>query len=381
MLRHCASCAAQIPQTAPRCASCKTRYCGRDCQKRHWKGGHKQVCDQIKRRGGAEQCHAEKQCKDAVAVAVAKCADDTKGQTCYICTEAVVRRTGEGLVSGFCACRGGSSYAHVSCLAEQAKILIAEAEENNLNVQPHWKRWHMCSVCEQGYHGVVMCALGWACWKTYVGRPEANRIRRCAMTVLGNGLGLAGHHEDALSVQETEFSIVQRLGASEANLLDFQSNFAITYHNLGRDERALQIERDVYFGRLKLNGEQNYYTVNAANNYAVSLVQLKRFEEVKVLLRKTIPVARRVLGDSDAHTLRMRCNCAVALHNDKGATLDDRREAVTMLEDTARIARRVFGGTYPLTVDIEEELRRAALAARETQPCTCVPVPPPSGRT
>ena len=116
---------------------------------------------------------------------------------------------------------------------------------------------------------------------------------------------------------------------------------------------------------MKLNGEQNYYTVNAANNYAVSLVQLKRFEEVKVLLRKTIPVARRVLGDSDAHTLRMRCNYAVALHNDKGATLDDRREAVTMLEDTARVARRVFGGTYPLTVDIEEELRRAALATRE----------------
>ena len=27
-------------------------------------------------------------------------------------------------------------------------------------------------MCEQEYHGVVACALGWACWKTYVGRPE-----------------------------------------------------------------------------------------------------------------------------------------------------------------------------------------------------------------
>ena len=130
MLRTCASCAAQIPQTAPRCASCKTRYCGRDCQKRHWKGGHKQLCDQIKRRGGAEQCNAEKRHKDAVAVAVAKCADDTKGQTCYICTQALHWKTKEGLVR-MCACRGTAGFAHVSCLAEQAKILVAEYEENS----------------------------------------------------------------------------------------------------------------------------------------------------------------------------------------------------------------------------------------------------------
>ena len=75
----CASCAKPLEYKAPRCGNCKTRYCGRDCQKRHWKGGHKQICDQIKRRGGAEQCHAEKKYKEAVAVAVAKCADDTKG--------------------------------------------------------------------------------------------------------------------------------------------------------------------------------------------------------------------------------------------------------------------------------------------------------------
>ena len=34
-----------------------------------------------------------------------------------------------------CACRGTAGFAHVSCLAEQAKILVAEAEENNLD----WK--------------------------------------------------------------------------------------------------------------------------------------------------------------------------------------------------------------------------------------------------
>ena len=53
---------------------------------------------------------------------------------------------------------------------------------------------------------------------------------------------------------------------------------------------------------------------------------------------------------------------------DEGATLDDVREAVTTLEDAGRIARRVFGGTHPLTTGIEGELQdaRAALRARET---------------
>ena len=55
---------------------------------------------------------------------------------------------------------------------------------------------------------------------------------------------------------------------------------------------------------------------------------------------------------------------------DAGATLDHIREAVTTLEDTDRIARRVLGGENPTTVRIEVSLRdaRAALAARERSP-------------
>ena len=66
----------------------------------------------------------------------------------------------------------------------------------------------------------------------------------------------------------------------------------------------------------------------------------------------------------------MRLNYARALYEDPGATLDDLRDAVTTLEDTARIARRVFGGAHPTTKGIEHTLRdaRAALHARETLP-------------
>ena len=85
-------------------------------------------------------------------------------------------------------------------------------------------------------------------------------------------------------------------------------------------------------------------------------------------MRKTIPVARRVLKDGDDLTLMMRNNYAAALYLDTDATLDDLREAVTTLEDAERIARRVLGGAHPTKEGIEAALReaRAALRARET---------------
>ena len=79
-------------------------------------------------------------------------------------------------------------------------------------------------------------------------------------------------------------------------------------------------------------------------------------------------VARRVLGKDDRLTLKMKWIYAQTLCQDDGATLDDLREAVTTLEDAGRIARRVFGGAYPLTEGLERVLRdaRAALRARDT---------------
>ena len=84
-------------------------------------------------------------------------------------------------------------------------------------------------------------------------------------------------------------------------------------------------------------------------------------------MRKIMPVARRVLGENDETTLRMRNNYACALFGDPASTLDDLCEAVTTLEDVGRIARRVLGGAHPTAVGIEHVLReaRAALAARE----------------
>ena len=147
-----------------------------------------------------------------------------------------------------------------------------------------------------------------------------------------------------------------------------QTNLSITYERLGRLEEAMRMKRDVYSGWLRLHGEESAESLTAAANYAAALQLSLRIEEAKSLLRKTMPVARRVLGESHELTLIMRGNYAKALYKDPRATLDHLREAVSTFEDMEPIARRVLGSAHPLTLWIENGLRRsrAALRARET---------------
>ena len=374
ILTKCAQCAAPLEHNAPRCGVCKLRYCGRECQKRHWKV-HKPFCPEIKRGGGAEQYNADKKYKEFVAVAVEKCAADTKGQTCYICTEAVHWKTKEGLVRG-CACRGTSGCAHVSCLEEQAKILVAEAEDNHLGndaFDKRWDRWHHCGLCEQRYHGVVACALSWACWKTYVGRPEADDTRTMAMGQLGNGLSSAELFADAMHVRETELAMLERQGKDNTPcFLNTQCNLANTYQKLGRYAECLKMQRLNFALSLRVYGREEEETLAAVINLVAVLLDWDgsgpgRFDEVKSLLSQSLPVARRVLGESHRITLISRLSYEEARYLDPSATLNDHRGAVVALEEVARDARRVLGAAHPHVEQMERSLNsaRRALHVRE----------------
>ena len=215
ILTQCAFCAADLGLSlGKKCGRCGTRYCGAACQKQHWEeGGHDKLCKKIKKSGGAEQYHANKNYAEALVVAVEACADDTKGQTCYICGPSIGKRRRASCAGA----RAAGRRALRTCRAwrSRRRFCVRRSRENNLGgkvLDERWHRWHKCSLCEQGHHGVVACALGWACWKMYVGRPERDNPRLGAMSVLGNSLSAAKHREDALSVQKAELSLLQRLG-------------------------------------------------------------------------------------------------------------------------------------------------------------------------
>ena len=159
----------------------------------------------------------------------------------------------------------------------------------------------------------------------------------------------------------------RRLGGSVDNILTVQGNLAGAYYAVGRFEEALSLRRDVYARTLKIYGENSFQILREANNYAVLLKQLKHFTLARSVLRKAIPVARRVIGASHQHTITMRSLYAKTFFHNPGATIDEIREAINTLEEIEPISRRVLGIAHPIAVNIQGELQkaRALLRARE----------------
>ena len=329
-LSTCASCAEPIPHNAQRCSRCHTRYCGAACQAQHWNaGGHKDLCKKIKKRGGAEKANADAKYKAAVTDAVEDCKEATKGQSCFICTEGIKRRTGEGLVSGFCACRGTVGTVHVSCLVRQAQV----AAEGDVGVQANWRRWDTCGLCHNEIVGNVRCALGWACWKTYLGRLENQTLYNMVICQLAAGLFEGDRSAEAAVVLEAQLAAELRTLNRPANILAIRSNLANCYTKLDRSEEALPIFRAVY----EANGD-----LVAAMNYIQALVQANQFAAARAVGRKELPALRKLGLDHDL-ALNFRRNYAGALYGDENATVDEQREGLAMIQDVATRWARVFG--------------------------------------
>ena len=145
-----------------------------------------------------------------------------------------------------CACHTTEGFVHVSCLREQAKLLVEEVEANNFEAkQERWARWNTCSLCNEHFHGVVRHALGWACWKTYVGRPEGDWARRSAMELLANTFSVNDNDKMALMIYEAIYDIERRLfqgdfeeRSNDDDMIDLQSYIASCCHELGRHEQV-----------------------------------------------------------------------------------------------------------------------------------------------
>ncbi len=376
LFTRCTACAAPLPEDAVRCAACATGYCSERCERYdRRRGGHGKICGAIASGGGAEQYQADKKYEEAVTVAVEECAEDTAGQTCYICLE---DGSEEGLVR-MCACRGASGFAHVSCLARQVQVLVADAEERDLDddaFNARWLRWDMCRLCEQDYHGVVMCALGWACWKTYLGRPEADWARRMAMNQLANGLAVAEYHEDSLSVREAELATEERLGASPLRTLVTRGNLALSYYHLGRIEDALRLQREVYTGWQILSVSSEVLSSSAlreavgdcltisVGNLTELLVAAREFEEAQSLAREKLPAIIDRHGPDHTLTLEVRTWYARALFLEG----EELSAAENVLEDVWRRSKRVFSDSHPDTERARkflEDVRSARADAAE----------------
>ena len=87
----------------------------------------------------------------------------------------------------------------------------------------------------------------------------------------------------------------------------------------------------------------------------MTLLDLRRFEEAKKVLRKVTPVSQRVLGTEDEQTLSLREDFARAILGGESSA-EEKREALRMLEDTVAVMRRVLGPAHPDTLHAQEKL-------------------------
>ena len=129
-----------------------------------------------------------------------------------------------------------------------------------------------------------------------------------------------------------------------------------TYRALGRFEDALRLKSDVYSGTVKLKGKQHKDSIRECGNYVINLLELERLEEAKRLLRKVIPVARRVLGNEHDLTLSLCEDLSRATLLDGESSAEKKREALRTLEDTLGIMRRVLGPQHPDTQRAQADL-------------------------
>ena len=329
----------------------------------HWKAHHRHWCERIKRGGGDEQYHADYRYGQAVKHAAEACAEDTKGQTCYICTEAVIQRTGEALVSGFCACRGGSGYAHVSCLVEQAKVMVAEAEENNWEgdrFMNRWGLWVECRLCEQPFYGPVKIAMGWGCYKTYAGRPALDKRHLMSMSVLGNHLPPSNESLmvlEALLDGQKRHAIQVGGQPAERNVVITQNTISACYEALGRYDDALRLDREVYASAVRLFGPTSTHTLGLALGLVQSLIKTKNYAEARTFIRERMEESRG-LGDEHQVNLKLRHGLSRAIVRDGDITSRETlEEAEKILADLLRTTRRVLGPAYPEVVEQERELK------------------------
>ena len=183
-----------------------------------------------------------------------------------------------------CACRRTAELCARVVPGGAGEDFARGGRETNLDLkvkEARWTRWSACSCASKSITASYSARLGGrAGRRTWVG--EEGRLRCPAMSVLGNGLFAVDRYEESLSVRKATLSMLQRVGASEGDILTVQSNLTCTYGALGDVEKALSMEHDVYSGHVKLYGEESVRTLIEAINYASWLLDPKASQRSQI---------------------------------------------------------------------------------------------------
>jgi len=179
----------------------------------------------------------------------------------------------------------------------QAEMSVKEKEE--WNTGEGIRKWQRCFDCGQFFHGAVQLALGWACWKTYLGRPENDEIRCDALMVLAPALATQkSNSPEARMVNEAAVDTYQRVCPwDECRILMTRGNLVHCYKAIGQHDEAIKLERAIYAAFKSMSDSRGdaasaSLQITAALSLAHSLGEQGEYAEAVSLLRKSLRLAR-----------------------------------------------------------------------------------------
>ena len=188
------------------------------------------------------------------------------------------------------------------------------------------EKWQKCFDCGRLFHGAVCIALGWAAWKTYVGRPETDVVRCLALSALGNSLR-PSRPEEALPMLEANVALCRRYWPrNEETIVGIHGDIASCLGNLGRRDEALNLQREVHARRMDINGVSHERTILSGIFLVCRMMNLKLYDEATSLVRdQLLPAARQSLGADDDLMLKLNYQRVKALANNPKHTRDSPR--------------------------------------------------------
>jgi len=194
------------------CNACKmVKYCNSSCQRAH-RPDHKKEC---KKRAAELKVLSQQHPTD-------------EAPCCWICFEQGGENDNQILVRD-CSCRGGSGYAHVSCLVKYA------SEESKKVTNPDGEldftlAWRICPNCHQSYMNQLQDDMINECL-VFVERDYPNSKWRLVLALLLQCVTLSG--DTAKKVSYKMISLIEEMKSDNTLPVSLRMVEAIAYDSLG----------------------------------------------------------------------------------------------------------------------------------------------------
>ena len=175
------------------------------------------------------------------------------------------------------------------------------------------------------------------------------------MEALGTALG-ESRPEKALEVIKTSLALNRRYWSHDENAIILtQNKLANCLHDVGRDDDALLLMREVYAKAKASRGSSDDTTILCGSNLCGTLLRVDRFRDARHLALELIPAARR-LESSSPYWLNLTGNLTSAAICDPCITTAELRQTIDIMDDAIQTARRLLGPAHPLTKRLEKDL-------------------------